>query len=98
MSRRTSLAAAALLTALAVVGGPVSGARAADPSPTGDVELRDLLAQLPGLITALLESRTDMLRCPALAGGTIGTPESASMPGRGDDQGNPLEAGDPTTA
>lgn len=100
MSRRTSLAsaAAAVLTALAVLGGPQPGAGAAEPPPPGDVELRDLLAQVPGLITALVENRADMLRCPALAGGTIGTTESAAMPGRDHDQGNPLKDGDPSTA
>jgi hypothetical protein len=97
-SRRSSLAAttAALLGALALLAGP---ARAADPVLPGDFELRDLLAQLPGLVTSLVEDRAQMLRCPDLAGGTIGTPESAAQPGRsGADEGNPLRAGDPTSA
>jgi hypothetical protein len=101
MSRRRSsaVATAVVLSALALLGGPASATRATDPAPLGDVELRDLLAQLPGLITSLVEDRAQMLRCPELAGGTIGTPESAAQPGRsGVDEGNPLQAGDPTDA
>lgn len=98
MLRRTTLAAA--LAAL-LVGG-LAPAQADPhlpfPFPTNDLELQDLLAELPGIIEGLAENRTDMTRCPELAGGTVGTPEDRDMPGRGNDEGNPLSAGDPATA
>lgn len=80
-------------SALADDAPPVPGA----PDPT-DVEPQDLLRQLPGVIEGLAEHRTDMARCPALAGGTVGTRESASDPGRTTDDGNPLRAGDRSNA
>lgn len=64
-----------------------------------DIDLQDLLAQVPGILQALLVDRTDMLRCPELVLGTIGLPESPTEPGRqGVDEGNPLEEGDPSSA
>lgn len=64
-------------------------------SDPNDVELEDILAALPGLVAGLVENRTDMARCPELAGGTVGFPEIDGEPGRdGVDEGNPLTAGD----
>lgn len=69
------------------------------PASAGEVDPQDLLAQIPGLIEGLVADRADMLRCPALAGGTIGLPESPDEPGRrGTDAGNPLNDGDATDA
>lgn len=103
MLRRTAIATAA---AALMLGGiaPALAPAAADPDlpfpfPTNDVELADLLSQLPGIIAGLAQNRTDMLRCPELAGGTAGVPEAVPQPGRSSqDQGNPLAAGGPTTA
>lgn len=94
----------AVLTASAVVLGLGGPALAADaPADTsGDVtglEPTDIITILPDMVTALLRHRLDMLRCPELAGGTVGTNESAGQKGRtGTDEGNPLQAGDPTDA
>jgi hypothetical protein len=85
------------LLALTVGGGAAPASASALAS--ADVDPQDLLAQIPGLIQSLVENRADMLRCPALAGGTIGLPESATEEGRsGVDEGNPLKAGDATDA
>ena len=51
-------------------------------SDPNDVELEDILAALPGLVSGLVENRTDMARCPELAGGTVGFPEIDGEPGR----------------
>lgn len=101
MLRRTTTAlvisAALLVTGTATA--PTVKADGVPGLPGSEVELVDLLAQVPGLIDALITNRGDMLRCPALAGGTIGTSESAAQEGRsGVDTGNPLKAGDATSA
>jgi len=95
MLRRTATVALLLGSLLGGLGSvPASAAIV-----TGDVDPQDLLAQVPGLIQALVENRADMLRCPALAGGTIGLPESAGEAGRsGTDEGNPLKDGDASDA
>ena len=87
------------LLASALMFGGLGGAPASAGTVTGDIDPQDLLAQVPGLIQALVENRADMLRCPALAGGTIGLPERADETGRnGTDEGNPLKLGDKTDA
>lgn len=101
MLRRTTTAlliSAALLVS-ATATAPRVDADTVPGLPGSEVELVDLLAQVPGLIDALVANRGDMLRCPELAGGTIGTTESATQEGRsGADAGNPLKAGDRTNA
>lgn len=85
-----------------LIGTLVGGLGTASASAnvvSDDVDPQDLLAQVPGLIEGLVKNRADMLRCPALAGGTIGLPENAAEPGRsGVDDGNPLREGDPSEA
>lgn len=102
MSRRAAVlagAASLLLTPMALLAPATADPEPPLPLPTNDVELTDLLAQLPGLIEGLAENRTDMARCPDLAGGGAGLPEALPQPGRdGEDQGNPLAAGDESTA
>jgi len=91
MQQRLVTIALLVFAMLALGSAPASAAGQADPE--------DMLAQIPGLIDGVVRNRSDMLRCPTLAGGTIGLPESASEPGRsGVDQGNPLRAGDATRA
>lgn len=101
MLRRTT-AAFALSAGLLLTGTlttPTAHAAGVPGLPGSDVELVDIVAQVPGLIDALVTNRTDMLRCPALIGGTIGTGENADQEGRtGPDDGNPLRAGDSTNA
>jgi hypothetical protein len=101
MPRVIALLAAALL-ALALAAPVHAEDTAGDrpvplPDPT-DVEIEDILRQLPGIIDGLADNRTDMARCPALAGGTVGTRELADDPGRSDDEGNPLDRGDASRA
>lgn len=100
MIRRTTTAATVALMLSTLLATVLSTASAADPVPTPptDIELQDILTQLPGLIAGLAENRTDMLRCPELAGGTIGTFENASLPGRTGDEGNQFDAGDRSAA
>lgn len=65
----------------------------------GGNDATDLLQLLLGGLQGLVDGRTDMLRCPTLIGGTIGLPERPDEPGRtGVDEGNPLDAGDPSAA
>lgn len=93
MPKLASLACA-LTLALGALGTPPASA-----AGSGDVDPEDLLAQLPGLIDGVVTNRSDMFRCPDLAGGTIGLPERAGEPGRGGvDTGNPLTTGDPSNA
>lgn len=97
MRRTVTLIALPLLAALLLA--PLRAPAARADGGGGEIELRDLLAQVPGIVHALVTRRADMLRCPALITGTIGLPEGAGEPGRrGADQGNPLRAGDPTDA
>jgi len=85
-----------IFTVAIAVAAMVVAVAAAPASAVGNADPEDMLAQIPGLIDGLVRDRADMLRCPALAGGTIGLPESAAEPGRsGVDEGNPLRAGDP---
>ncbi len=101
--RRLTLAAstAALTLGLAApvaYAGP--GSASGDTSgPVSGMDLTDIVKVIPAMILDLVNNRADMLRCPALAGGTVGLPESADEPGRrGVDQGNPLKAGDASDA
>src|SRR5262245_2853057 len=97
MRRTTRLLLPLLLAALLVT--PLRAPQARADGGGGEIELRDLLAQVPGIVRALLDGRAGMLRCPVLIGGTIGLPEAAGEPGRrGTDTGNPLREGDPTDA
>ena len=93
-STLTALIALALLTPAGVVAAdPGTTPDFPVPMPHNDVELQDVLAQLPGIIEGLAQNRTDMAHCPEAAGGTVGTPENRNQPGRGpteDDHGNPL--------
>ncbi|RNL62142.1 hypothetical protein EFK50_10080 [Nocardioides marmoriginsengisoli] len=102
MLRRTTTALllSAGMLATAVTAHPLSARAGGIPGlPGSDVELVDVVAQVPGLIDALVTNRGDMLRCPDLAGGTIGTGESPGQSGRsGVDEGNPLRAGDASKA
>ena len=100
LRRTTILLIGTGLAATLAVGTPgADGATTVPGTPGSDVELVDVVAQIPGMIDGVVANRADMLRCPELAGGTIGTPENAAQPGRsGPDEGNPLRAGDPTTA
>jgi hypothetical protein len=94
MVRRMATVALLLGTLIGGLGAPASADDVA-----GDVDPQDLLAQLPGIIDGLVKDRADMLRCPDLAGGTIGLPENANEPGRqGTDVGNPLQDGDASNA
>jgi hypothetical protein len=108
---RRLAATLALLAALTVVAAPAPAAPGdVPPDTSGDLpgdtsgdltglELGDIVQLVPGMIRDLVDHRADMLRCPSLAGGTVGTGESRDQPGRtGPDQGNPLRAGDPTDA
>lgn len=100
---RVRAALAAGVAALLVLAlGPSSPAVAPADDTSGDVvglEPTDVVKILPDMVKALLEHRLDMLRCPALAGGTIGSRETKDQPGRtGPDHGNPLKAGDPSPA
>lgn len=93
------LTAAIVTTAVLAVTPPA----VADPLLPGvpdllDVELSHLFTVLPGLVEGLAENRTDMARCPELAGGTVGIPELTTPPGRDTDSGNPLKAGDVSSA
>jgi len=92
-------AVAAVLVSLAATGAAPA---AETPDPSGDLsglELPEIMQLLPGMVLSLAANRTDMLRCPTLAAGTIGLPETAGDPGRkGVDVGDPLQAGDPTDA
>lgn len=97
MRRTTTLLLPLLLAALLVT--PLRAPEARADGGGGEIELRDLLAQVPGIVHALLAGRAGMLRCPVLIGGTIGLPEGAGEPGRqGTDTGNPLRDGDTTDA
>lgn len=101
MRRTTRLVLPLLLAALLVTPWrvPVGQASVRADGGGGEIELRDLLAQVPGIVHALLAGRAGMLRCPVLIGGTIGLPEGAGEPGRqGTDAGNPLREGDPSDA
>ncbi|KRC50142.1 MULTISPECIES: hypothetical protein [unclassified Nocardioides] len=94
MLRRTT---AILTLAICLLVPQLSGPARAEGDM--DIDPQDLLAQVPGILQALLVDRTDMLRCPELIGGTIGLPERADETGRqGVDEGNPLRAGDPSAA
>jgi len=94
----------ALGLTLALAPVPASGGQTAGaPDDTsGDVvglDPTDVVKLLPDVVKALLDHRLDMLRCPTLAGGTIGNRESRDEPGRtGPDLGNPLKAGDRSRA
>ncbi len=61
--------------------------------PQGQAEMWAAL-RTAGLVQGLAANRTDMLRCPSLAGGTVGFPEFEGQPGRDQDSGNSLAAGD----
>ncbi len=91
----------AALTALVACALTASAASLA-PTPAhaeGGIDPRDLTQLFLGELQGLLDNRADMLRCPTLAAGTIGLPELPGEPGRkGTDRGNPLNAGDASTA
>jgi hypothetical protein len=88
-----------IVTVVLAVASMALALGVAPAAAVGNADPEDMLAQIPGLIDGLVRNRADMLRCPALAGGTIGLPESASEPGRsGADDGNPLRVGDPSPA
>ena len=96
MRRTTTLLLPLALAALLLA--PLRAPARADGGG-GEIDLQDLLAQVPGIVRALLDGRADMLRCPELIGGTIGLPESPAEPGRrGADEGNPLHEGDASDA
>jgi hypothetical protein len=63
-----------------------------DPDP------QDYVHALEGWIENLPANRTDMLRCPELAGGTAGIPEQPFVPPRQPITGNPYADGDATGA
>ncbi|GAA3683686.1 hypothetical protein GCM10022237_47900 [Nocardioides ginsengisoli] len=97
MRRTTTLLVPLALAALLLA--PLRAPAARADGGGGDIDLQDLLAQVPGIVHALLTDRADMLRCPELIGGTIGLLESAGEPGRRTvDEGNPLRDGDPSDA
>lgn len=96
-------AAVALLSCIGLLlPGSLAAANAAGAGDSGDVSglgLQDIAKIVPGMILDLAKNRSEMLRCPSLAGGTVGTPEQASQPGRkGKGVGNPLKAGDKSDA
>lgn len=98
--RRFATALATATAALTVLAGSPAVAANGD---TGDgstsMDVDQVARQVPAMLLDLLRNRADMLRCPSLALGTVGTPERAGQPGRrGRGQGNPLRAGDATDA
>jgi len=96
----TTLVTGAAVLALGLTGTAAHAGDSGDTSgPVSGMDLTDIMKIVPGMILDLVDHRTDMLRCPELAGGSIGTTESATQQGRtGTDEGNPLRAGDPTDA
>jgi len=99
MRRSVTALAASTAAVLMVLAGTPAVAADGDPGDVSGLSYTDIAKILPGMILDLIVNRGDMLRCPTLAGGTVGTPERASNPGRqGKGEGNPLSAGDRSDA